>query len=95
MTAGEMSRLMFTLVPPIGKAARAEQWRDAPVFASLRRGKQRGNQFRRAQIPARLAGDEHERFWFHRIISTQRRKVAKAQRKSSSSWRLRAVASLR
>src|ERR1035437_2295964 len=28
---------------------------------------QRGNQFRREQIPARLTGDEHEGFWFQRL----------------------------
>src|SRR5271154_4090676 len=36
---------------------------------------QRGNQFRREQISARLTSDEHEGFWFHGIISTQRRKA--------------------
>ena len=45
-------------------------------LASLRRGKQRGNQFRREQIPARLAGDEHERFRFHgRISATEWRTI--------------------
>jgi hypothetical protein len=86
---------MFTPVVPISKAARAEELRSAHVFALLRRGKQRGNQFRREQIPARLTGNEHEGFWFHGIISTQRRKIAKTQRKSLLFWRLRAFASLR
>jgi len=61
------------------RSARAIELRDAPVFASLRRGKQRGNQFRREQIPARLTGDEHEGFWFHKPVLTQRRKDAKTQ----------------
>jgi hypothetical protein len=59
---------MFTPVPAISKAARAGELRSASVFAPLRRGKQRGNQFRREQIPACPAGNEHEGFWFHGFI---------------------------
>src|ERR1017187_1685251 len=51
------------------RAARAEEngrrWRteNGGLLA------QRGHQFRREQIPARLPGDEHEVFWFHSKFS--------------------------
>jgi hypothetical protein len=49
---------------------------------------QRSNQFRREQITTRLTGNEHKGFWLHRLISTQRSKVAKAQRKSLPELRI-------
>ena len=60
------------------RAARAEEdgrgWRIGEGGWQL--PAQGGHKFRREQIAARLTGDEHESFWFHGFILTQRREDA-------------------